>query len=58
MKKFRGAGDLVAFITKKTGIKRLVDWFSALIGIDCGCDGRREKMNVKLPFKNGEVKDV
>tara|TARA_R110000851_G_scaffold243552_2_gene396160 strand:+ start:747 stop:899 length:153 start_codon:yes stop_codon:yes gene_type:complete len=50
MKNFKGFGDLIAFITKRTGIKRFVNWFSALIGKDCGCDRRQEKMNVKLPF--------
>jgi|TARA_R100001163_G_C5046886_1_gene184098 hypothetical protein len=58
MKDFRGLGDLIAFITKKTGIKRFVDWFSGVIGVDCGCDKRQEKMNVKLPFNNGKIKNV
>ncbi len=58
MQGFNGLGDLIAFFTKKTGIKRIVDLISSRLGIDCGCNKRQEKLNVKLPFKNGEVKDV
>lgn len=47
MKKVRGAGDIVYFITKYTGIKLIV---KKMFGNDCGCDERREKLNVKLPM--------
>jgi len=42
----KGLGDLIAFVTKVTGIKALVKFFKK----DCGCEKRQEKMNVKYPF--------
>ena len=53
----KGAGDLIAFITKITGIKAVVKWYSKATGRDCGCDLRQEKMNIKIPF-NGSKQDV
>lgn len=38
-------GDLIFYITKYTGIKYIVDWYSKKMGIDCGCDKRRKKFN-------------
>lgn len=44
-----GAGDVLAAITKVTGIKALVDIFTPE-GSDCGCDERKKAMN-KLNFR-------
>lgn len=41
----KGVGDYVEEITKATGIKALVDWFSKETGIDCGCEERKQKLN-------------
>jgi len=38
-------GDLIYYITKYTGIKALVNWYSKYTGKDCGCDERRKKLN-------------
>lgn len=46
MKKFKGGGDVLEFIFKWTGIKFIVSLFVK----DCGCNERREKINVILPF--------
>ena len=49
-------GDLIATITKYTGIK----WLVNKIVIDflgyksCGCDKRQEKLNKMFPYNNGE----
>lgn len=43
-----GAGDTVEKITKATGIKKAVKW---LVGEDCGCDERKEKLNKLIPYK-------
>ncbi len=45
--KSKGVGDTVAKITKATGIDRLVH---AVVGEDCGCDERREKLNKLFPY--------
>ena len=50
IQEMEGMGDLIALVTEKTGIKKVVD---ALVD-DCGCDERQEKLNVKLPFKRGK----
>lgn len=43
-----GLGDVVEKITKSTGIKNIVDWFTPE-GEDCGCYERKEKLN-KTPI--------
>ena len=35
--------------TKATGIKKVVDTFAELTGIDCGCDARKAKLNKLFP---------
>lgn len=41
-----GLGDVVETITQATGIKKAVEW---IMGDDCGCDERKEKLN-KIRF--------
>jgi hypothetical protein len=53
----KGFGDLVEIITKWTGIKLFVKFLSKVFKFDCGCDQRKEKLNVELPFKYGTRKD-
>jgi hypothetical protein len=48
-----GMGDLIALVTEKTGIKKVVE----AVVEDCGCDERQEKLNVALPFKRGKKRD-
>ena len=50
----RGAGDLIEQVTKRTGIKRLVD---KVTGNRCGCGKRRDILNKLLPFR-GEPNDL
>ena len=38
-------GDLVFYFTKQTGIQWLVKTVSKWLGIDCGCDQRKENWN-------------
>ncbi len=49
--KSRGLGDSVHKFTKKTGIKKMVDTVSKGLNIPCGCEGRREAMNIMFPYK-------
>jgi len=55
-----GLGDIVAKITHDLGIARVVEKVADTLGIeDCGCNGRREKLNKLLPFnKNKKVNDA
>lgn len=49
--KIKGMGDLIAMATKATGVDKLVDNLTKSLGYeDCGCDKRRENLNIKLPF--------
>ena len=41
----KSLGDYVEDFTEATGIKKAVEWFSELTGIDCGCEERKEKLN-------------
>ena len=50
-KESKGLGDDIEKITKATGIKKVVDTFAELTGIDCGCDARKEKLNKLFPKK-------
>ena len=45
----KGLGDDIEKITKATGIKKVVDTFAELTGIDCGCDARKAKLNKLFP---------
>lgn len=45
-------GDDIEKITKATGIKKIVDTFAELTGIDCGCDARKDKLNKMFPKKS------
>tara|TARA_Y100000310_G_C20603786_1_gene774420 strand:- start:728 stop:1282 length:555 start_codon:yes stop_codon:yes gene_type:complete len=49
-----GVGDVVEKVTKATGIKKLVDWFTP-DGEDCGCDERKEKWNAKTSILRHKV---
>lgn len=43
--KRRGLGDVVESITRRTGIKRLVEWTSRKTNKPCGCQQRKEALN-------------
>ena len=47
-KESKGLGDSIEKITIKTGIKSLV---KKLLGKDCGCKERKEKLNKSFPYK-------
>jgi len=49
--KSRGLGDSVHKFTKATGIKKMVDVVSKGLNIPCGCEGRRDAMNMLFPYK-------
>jgi len=44
----KGVGDIIAKVTKATGIERAVKF---LAGEDCGCDERKEKLNRMFPIE-------
>ena len=43
--KAKGLGDTIEAITEATGIKKAVEVFSKVTGVDCKCDERKEKLN-------------
>ena len=49
-----GLGDKIEKITKKTEIKKVVDTVFDSMGLDCGCDKRKEKMNKIWPTNKPE----
>jgi|TARA_R110001592_G_scaffold247354_1_gene509449 hypothetical protein len=51
MKKSRGLGDSIEKITKKTGVKTMVDVISKGLNVPCGCEGRRDALNTIFPYK-------
>lgn len=45
---FRGAGDVIEYITEISGIKYLM---KRIYGkVDCGCGERQRKLNEMIPF--------
>jgi len=47
-----GAGDLIAAITRTTGIDKIAKFVAKATGNeDCGCAARQQKANELLPFK-------
>lgn len=49
--KSKGLGDTLEKVFKKTGIDKVAKW---VLGEDCGCDKRRDKLNKLFPYKNPE----
>ena len=49
-----GIGDDVAKITRKTGIKKVVDKVFDKLGTDCGCDARQKKLNEIFRYEKPE----
>jgi hypothetical protein len=52
--KSKGLGDSIEKVTKKTGIKSMVDTISEGLNIPCGCQGRKEALNTMFPYKNNK----
>lgn len=49
----QGLGDTIAKFTKVTGIDKLVEATAEVLGVeDCGCNRRREALNVIFPYDN------
>lgn len=49
-----GLGDTVEKITKKTGIKKVVDTVFQKLEKSCGCDERKEKLNQMFRYEKPE----
>lgn len=49
-----GLGDTVEKITKATGIKKVVDKVFDKLGTDCGCEGRKLKLNTLFRYEKPE----
>lgn len=49
VKRSQGLGDTVEKVAKKTGVKKLVEFFTPE-GKDCGCDKRKETLNRLFPY--------
>ncbi|MEI7815588.1 MAG: hypothetical protein WCI45_00225 [Desulfuromonadales bacterium] len=45
-----GLGDLIASITKTTGLDVLSDIYEKITGKECGCIDRQEALNKLFPF--------
>jgi hypothetical protein len=50
-RKIEGLGDVVARVTEKLKIDIVVKKTAELFGTNCGCDGRRKKLNSRFPIK-------
>jgi hypothetical protein len=50
-RKSKGLGDTIEKITEATGIKKAVELFSEITGIDCGCDERKELLNNLISYR-------
>ena len=46
----KGLGDSIEKFTKATGIIRVVNKVSEGLNIPCGCEGRRDAMNILFPY--------
>jgi hypothetical protein len=49
-----GLGDTIAAIMEATGVKAVV---KAVIGENCGCEARQEKLNELFPYGKSEKTD-
>lgn len=55
-KKSQGLGDTIQKIAEVTGIKTVVETVSKALGKDCGCEGRKEWLNSRVPYKPKKTK--
>jgi hypothetical protein len=59
IKKHKGLGDTVEFLLERTGIAYAVKMAAISVGIeDCGCEGRKEYLNEKVPYDRKDSKMV
>ena len=50
-----GFGDTIAYLTNLLKLDKAVKSVTEAMGIeDCGCEGRREKLNEMFPYKKDE----
>lgn len=47
-----GLGDVVAKVTRATGIQKAAKAVAKLRGKPCGCSERQDKLNAVMPFTN------
>ncbi len=47
-----GLGDSVAQFTHATHLDKLAELYTQATGKDCGCNQRRQKLNVWFPYRN------
>jgi len=47
----KGLGDTIEKITEATGIKKVVETFSKVTGVDCKCEERKAKLNNLIPYR-------
>ena len=50
----KGLGDSIEQVTKATGIKAVVDKVSEALGVDCGCENRKQWLNDRFTYRNVE----
>ena len=49
--KSKGLGDTLEKVFKKTGIDKVAKW---VLGEDCGCETRRDRLNYLFPYYKPE----
>jgi len=54
--KSKGLGDTIEKITTVTGVKTMTEIVSKGLNIPCGCEGRREAMNMMFPYSHKKNK--
>lgn len=54
-KTWAGLGDAVEAVTTVTGIKAATEALSKVTGKDCGCAGRKAKLNKQFPFNQAQT---
>jgi len=52
--KSQGLGDTIEKVTEATGIKKAVEVVSEALGVDCGCESRKNCLNERFRYKNIE----
>jgi len=52
--KSQGLGDTIEKVTEATGIKKAVEVVSEALGVDCGCESRKNWLNERFRYKDVE----
>ena len=57
-KQWAGLGDAVEAVAQVTGIAKVTETITKVTGKDCGCAGRKAKLNQQFPLRPAQTDEA